>query len=126
MIRNKNSRKSPVVRVIAFRKNADSPIEVRVTPDVLDMMQFDKGDHIITWKLDTVGFHFPVNGAIEITSPGAEKSFGRVEVVKDGRVAKVRNENSDGLAYAYNVTVVEAATGKTTVLDPSIGNRANF
>ncbi|WOB09920.1 hypothetical protein [Piscinibacter gummiphilus] len=126
MIRNKYSNKSVVVRVIAFRKKEGSPVEVKVTPDVLDMELFDKGPKVITWKLDTVGFRFAPEGAIEITSPGAEKVFGRPVVSKEGRVVKVTNENNDGRAYAYNVRVLDEETQEVTVLDPSIGNRRPY
>lgn len=123
MIRNKYSNKSPIVRVIAFRKKEGAPVEVKVTPDVLDMTLYEKAAHVITWKLDTVGFRFAKEGAIEITSPGAEKVFGKPEVSREGTVVKVNNKNNDGRAYAYNVRVLEEETGEVTVLDPSIGNR---
>lgn len=123
MVRDKYSSKSPVIRVIAFRKKEGSPVEVKVTPDVLDMTLYKKAAHVITWKLDTVGFRFADEGAIEITSPGADKVFGKPEVLRDGTVVKVSNRNNDGRAYAYNVRVLDTTTGEVTVLDPSIGNR---
>lgn len=126
MIRSKYSNKSVVVRVIAFRKKEGSPVEVKVTPDVLDMTLFEKGPQAITWKLDTIGFRFAKEGAIEITSPGADKVFGRPALSKEGRVVKVLNKNNDGRAYAYNVRVLDEETGEVTVLDPSIGNRPSY
>lgn len=120
MIRGK---RDPIVHVVAFRKTADSPIQVRVTPDILDMTQYVKGAQTIRWKVDTKGFHFPTDGsAIEFTSPGWQESFGKVEVDCNGRVASVRNKNRDALAFAYNVTLVEKSTGLVTVLDPTIQN----
>jgi hypothetical protein len=126
MIRNKYSNKSVVVRVIAYRKKEGAPVEVKVTPDVLDLMLYDKGPQVITWRLDTTGFRFAKEGAIEITSPGAEKVFGCPVVTQEGRVVKVLNQNNDGRAYAYNVRVLEEETGEVTVLDPSIGNRPSY
>jgi hypothetical protein len=123
VIRNSYSNKSPVVRVIAFRKKEGAPVEVKVTPDVLDMTLYPKGPHVITWKLDTTGFRFADEGAIEITSPGADKTFGKPHVSREGRVVKVLDKNNDGLAFAYNVRVLDTSTGEVTVLDPSIGNR---
>ncbi len=123
MIRNKLTHKSPMVRVIAFRKKEGAPVEVRVTPDVLDMTLFAKGPHVITWKLETTGFRFADDGAIEITSPGAERTFCKPERSREGRVVKVLNYNNDGRAFAYNVRVLDEETGEVTVLDPSIGNR---
>jgi hypothetical protein len=120
MIRGK---RNPVVHVLALKKNADAEIEIRVTPDVLDMTEFAKGAQDIRWKLDTVGFHSPVDGtAIEFTSPGAEKTFGKVVVTCDGKLAAVHNKNRDGLAYAYTVRVVEKVSGKLIELDPTVGN----
>lgn len=120
MIRGK---KPPFVHVIAFRKTKDSPVEIRVTPEVLDMTQFAKGRQVIRWKLDTKGFEFPTDGtAIEFTSPGADSSFGKIEVDCDHRIASVLNKNSDGLAFAYNVRVVETSTREMALLDPQIQN----
>lgn len=122
MIRGK---RNPTVHVIAFRKTADSPIEVRVTPDVLDMTQFAKGRQIIRWKLETKGFHFPTDSAaIEFTSPGWEESFSKPVVGCDLRHVTVLNKNRDSLAFAYSVRVVEKATGLTTLLDPTIQNNS--
>jgi hypothetical protein len=73
-----------------------------------------------------MGFRLPSDGsAIVITSPGARKSFSGVQVSKDGRFASIRNKNADGLAFAYNVSVVEEETGLAAVLDPIIQNRSN-
>ena len=120
MIRGK---RNPTIHVIAFRKTADAPIQVRVTPDVLDMTQFAKGRQLIRWKLDTTGFHFPTEvAAIEFTSPGWEESFDKPKVDCSRKQVTVQNRNRDGLAFAYNVRVVEKATGLTTLLDPQIQN----
>lgn len=120
MIRGK---KNPVVHVIAYRKNADSPIQLTVTPDPLDMTQFCKGTQYITWLIDTKGFHFPTDGpTIEFTSPGWEKSFSGFKVGRGGRTVTVLNENRDGLAFAYNINVVEKATGLRAFLDPVVQN----
>ncbi|MBX3618662.1 MAG: hypothetical protein KF891_01530 [Rhizobacter sp.] len=114
-----------VVHVVAFRKNPDSPIEIRVTPDVLDLTQYSKGARTIQWILDTRGYHFPDDGtAIEFTSPGSEKSFGKVKVACKGKVAQVRNNNDDGLAYAYTVRVIDESTGARAVLDPIVQNQS--
>lgn len=123
MIRNRYSTKSPVIRVVAYRKKEGAPVEVKVSPDVLDMTLYEKSAHVITWKLDTVGFRFAKEGAIEITSPGADKVFGKPQVSREGTVVKVANKNNDGRAYAYNVRVLDTTTGEVTVLDPVIGNR---
>lgn len=120
MIRGK---RNPIVSVVAFKKNPESPIEVRVTPDLLDLTQYAKGEQLIRWKLDTVGFHFPDDEtAIEFTTPGAEKSFSRVKVSRDRRIAAVLDTNRDGLAYAYTIRVVEKASGELIELDPVVGN----
>lgn len=120
MIRGK---RNPVVSVVAFKKNADSPIEVRVTPDLLDLTQFAKGTQLIRWKLDSVGFHFPDDGtAIEFTTPGADKTFTAVKVSRDQRRASVFDVNRDGRAYAYTIRVVEKETGRLVELDPIVGN----
>ena len=121
MIRGK---KPPFIHVIAFRKTKDAPLEIRVTPEVLDLTQYAKGKHVIRWKLDTKGFEFPTDGsAIEFTSPHAEGSFGPVEVdCHHRRIASVLNQNRDGLAFAYNVRVVEHETRQVAFLDPQIQN----
>ncbi len=122
MIRGK---KLNVVHVVAFRKNPDSPVELRVTPDVLDLTQFSKGSRTIQWTLDTLGYHFPDDGtAIEFTSPGSERSFGKVKVACKGKIAQVRNNNNDGLAYAYTVRVVDESTGNLAILDPIVQNQS--
>ncbi|MBX3625010.1 MAG: hypothetical protein KF892_08365 [Rhizobacter sp.] len=114
-----------VVHVVAYRKAAGLHIQAAVTPELLDLTAYS-GPVTIQWKLDTRGFRFPTDGtAIVFTSPGAKKSFGPVSVSKDGRVASAKNKNADGLAFAYNVSVVEEETGLTAVLDPIIQNR-NF
>lgn len=120
MIRGK---RPPVVHVIAFKKTPDAEITIKVTPDVLDMTQYAKGEQVLRWKLDTVGFHFPNDTpAIEFTSPGWEKSFGKVEVGCDQRTATVVNKNRDGLAFAYTVRVVEKSSGRLAELDPQVQN----
>lgn len=112
------------VHVVAYRKAAGLHVQVAVTPELLDLTQLSVGGVTIQWKLDTKGYKFPTDGsAIVFTSPGAKKSFGAVSIGRDGRVASVRNKNADGLAFAYNVSVVEDATGLTAVLDPLIQNR---
>jgi hypothetical protein len=117
----KRGRKSPVVHVIAYRKDEKSPVQLRVTPDPLDMTQYGRGPFVITWKLDTKGYHFPPEGvAIEFTSPGWEKSFFNQKV--EPRRVTVVNANRDGLAFAYNVHVVDKTTGDRVFLDPVIQN----
>jgi hypothetical protein len=112
------------VHVVAYRKAEGLHVQAAVTPELLDLTAVP-GGVTIQWTLDTKGFRFPTDGsAIVITSPGAKKSFGPVSVSKDGRTASVRNKNSDGLAFAYNVSVVEEKTGLTAVLDPIIQNRS--
>lgn len=113
------------VHVVAYRKAAGLHVQAAVTPELLDLTEVPAGNVTIQWKLDTKGFRFPTDGtAIVFTSPGAKKSFGPVTVSKDGRVASVRNKNSDGLAFAYNVSVTEVETGLTAVLDPIVQNRS--
>lgn len=111
------------VHVVAYRKAEGLHVQLAVTPELLDLTQFPKGSLTIQWKLDTKGYHFPEEGAIVFTSPGSRKTFGPVKVHEDGRLASVRNKNIDGLAYAYNVFVVEEATGLTSVLDPVVQNQ---
>jgi hypothetical protein len=118
-------RKSPTVHVIAYKKNADSPTQLTVTPDPLDMTQFPKGKHIITWRLDTTGFHFPLEGpAIEFTTPGWEKSFVDIKVSECGRTVTALNLNVDGQGYAYNIHVIHKASGERLFLDPVVGNNS--
>ena len=115
-------RKSPIVHVIAYRKDDKSPIQLRVTPDPLDMTQYGRGRQVLTWKLDTKGFHFPDENAIEFTSPGWEKYFHNQRVDPCGRIVTVANENRDGGAFAYNVNVVHKETGERVFLDPVVQN----
>lgn len=122
MIRGK---KSPLVHVIAYRKAVGSDLTLIVTPDPLDMTEFPKGDHFITWKLDTKGYRFstdPEKPAIQFTSPGWEASFSDLKVDRTGKRATMRNKNSDGLAFAYNINVFERSTGLTAFLDPVVQN----
>lgn len=112
------------VHVVAYRKAEGLHVQLAVTPELLDLTQFPKGTLTIQWKLDTKGYHFPEDGsAIVFTSPGAKKTFGPVKVERGGRLASVRNKNVDGLAYAYNVFVVDKSTGLTAVLDPVVQNQ---
>lgn len=117
-------RKSPVVHILAYRKSKEkSDILLAVTPDVLDMTEYPRGIHVITWKIDTKGYHFPKEGpAIEFTSPGWQESFRDFKVSGCGRIVTAINLNRDGLAYAYNINVVEVATGMKAFLDPIVGN----
>jgi hypothetical protein len=120
----KKSEQTVTIHVSAYRKAAGLHIQIAVTPELLDLTQYPKGNVTLQWKLDTEGFQFPTDGsAIVITSPGAKKSFGPVKVDRDGRRAFLVNKNSDGLAYAYNVSVVEKASGLLAVLDPVIQNQ---
>ena len=113
-----------VVHVVAYRKAEGLHIQLAVTPELLDLTQFPKGAVNIQWKLDTKGYHFPKDGtAIAFTSPGSKRTFGPVKVSEDGRTAVVRNKNVDGLAYAYNVSVIEKETGLLAVLDPVVQNQ---
>jgi hypothetical protein len=117
-------RKSPIVHVIAYKKNADSPVQLTVTPDPLDMTQYPRGSHTVTWQLDTKGFHFSRKSPpIEFTSPGWEKSFSDFRVSECRRFVTAQNRNRDGLAFAYNINVVEHATGTEVALDPVIQNQ---
>lgn len=120
-------RKSPVVSVIAYRKNAEAPLQLIVSPDPLDMTQYPKGRHVITWKLETKGYHFPPEGvdAIEFTSPGWQASFSDFKVSDCGRKVTAVNANKDGLAFAYNVNVLSKETGERVVLDPVVQNQDN-
>lgn len=112
------------VHVVAYRKAEGLHIQAAVAPELLDLTQFEKGPVSIQWKLDTEGYHFPSDGsAIVFTSPGAKRSFGPVKVDKEGKLATVRNKNADGLAYAYNVSVIEKKTGLLAVLDPVVQNQ---
>ncbi|MEO8152399.1 MAG: hypothetical protein ABI605_04960 [Rhizobacter sp.] len=123
MIRGK---KSPVVHVIAYRKTGDKDPLLTVTPDPLDMAEFVKGDHHITWQLDTKGYRFsidPNRPAIKFTSPGWEASFSDLKVDHGGRRATMHNRNRDGLAFSYDINVVEPSTGLTAFLDPVVQNR---
>lgn len=121
----KKSEQIITVHVVAYRKAEGLHIQVAVTPELLDLTQFEKGPITIQWKLDTEGYHFPSDGsAIVFTSPGSKKTFGPVTVDKSGRLASARNKNVDGLAYAYNVSVIEKRTGLLAVLDPIIQNQA--
>ncbi len=120
MIRGK---RNPVVHVVAYRKNPDSPIQLAVSPELLDMTEYAKGRQLITWQIDTKGFHFPADGpTIEFTSPGWEKSFAHIQVECGGRRVTAVNLNRDGLAFAYNVNVMEKETGLKAFLDPLVQN----
>jgi len=111
------------VHIVAYRKAVGTHVQVAVTPDLLDLTQFEKGPITIQFKLDTKGYKFPEDGtAVVFTSPGSRKSFGAVKVENKGRLATVRNKNVDGLAYAYTVSVIDASTGLTAVLDPLVQN----
>lgn len=119
----KTTEQIATVHVVAYRKAAGTPVQVAVTPELLDLTQFSKGPLTIQFKLDTKGYHFPEGDtAIVFTSPGSKKSFGAVKVDEKGRIATVRNKNADGLAFAYNVTVIDESTGLHAVLDPIIQN----
>jgi hypothetical protein len=121
-----NSEKVAIVHVVAYRKAAGLHVQLAVTPELLDLTEYAPGVLAITWKLDTKGYRFPDDGsAIVFTSPGAKKAFGPVMVEREGRIATVRGKNVDGLAYAYNVSVIDESTGLTAVLDPLIQNRSN-
>ena len=112
------------VHVVAFRKAPGLHIQLAVTPEVLDLTECGDDPITLQWRLDTKGYTFATDGtAIVFTSPGAKKSFGEVKVDRSGKLATVRNKNSDGLAYAYNVSVREVETGLTAVLDPIVQNR---
>lgn len=118
-----NKKQVVTVHVVAYRKAAGLHIQLAVTPELLDLTQYPKGEVTVRWLLDTKGYTFPSDGgAIVFTSPGAKKSFGPVKVSGDGRVAEVRAKNADGLAYAYNVSAVETETKLLAVLDPIIQN----
>ena len=119
-------RKSPTIHIIAYKKKSDSPIQLTVTPDPLDMTQFPKGRHLITWQLDTTGFHFPLDdtAAIEFTTPGWEKSFTHFQVSPCGRTVTALNRNIDGQGYAYNIHVIHKESGERLFLDPVIGNNS--
>jgi hypothetical protein len=116
-------RQSPVVRVLAYRKSKDASLLLTVTPDPLDMYLYQKGSHLITWRLDTKGFRFAEVSPIEFTSPGWETSFTDFRISKDGRTVTAKNQNRDGFAYAYNINVVHLETGEKLFLDPVVGNR---
>lgn len=121
----KSTREQTVtVHVSAYRKAEGLHVQLAVTPELLDLTQFEKGNVTIEWKLDTAGYQFTTaTPAIVFTSPGSKKSFGPVKVDRDGRRAVVVNKNADGLAYAYNVFVVEKVSGLLAVLDPVVQNQ---
>jgi len=117
---------SVTVHVVAYRKAEGLHVQLAVTPEVLDLTQFEAGPVTICWQLDTRGYEFPSDGtAIVFTSPGSRKTFGTVKVEREGRLAIARNKNVDGLAYAYNVSVIEKETGLLAVLDPVVQNQGH-
>lgn len=123
-MKNSPREQKVVVHVSAYRKAEGLHVQLAVTPELLDLTQYEKGPITIEWKLDTAGYLFPTNTpAIVFTSPGSKKSFGSVKVDREGRCAAVTNKNSDGLAYAYNVFVVEKSSGLLAVLDPVVQNQ---
>ena len=113
------------VRVYAYRKAPELPVQLSVAPDFLDLSDDVEREVTIEWTLVTKGYRFPSNGtAIVFTSPGSAKTFSDVVVASDGktpeRIAKVVVKNTSGLAYAYTVSVIDDATGLTTSLDPGV------
>lgn len=113
------------VRVYAYRKAPELPVQLSVAPEFLDLSNDVEREVTIEWTLVTKGYRFPDNGtAIVFTSPGSAKTFGDVVVADDGkvenRIAKVVVKNTSGLAYAYTVSVIDDATGLTTSLDPGV------
>jgi hypothetical protein len=118
------SENTVVVHVVVYRKAEGLHPQIAVTPEVLDLTGTPKGSVTVQWKLDTTGYRFPSERAVVFTSPGSKRSFGPVTVDKGGKLASAQNKNADGLAYAYNVFVVEEATGLTAVLDPIVQNRS--
>lgn len=123
MMKKVSKEQTVTVHVSAYRKAEGLHVQLAVTPELLDLTQLPKGPVAVEWKLDTAGYQFPADGtAIVVTSPGAKKSFGPVKVDRDGRRAVIVNKNADGLAYAYNVFVVEKSSGLLAVLDPVIQN----
>jgi hypothetical protein len=115
---------SVVVHVVAYRKAEGLHIQVAVTPELLDLTAYAKAPMTIEWRLDTEGYQFPTDGtAIVVTSPGGKKVFTPVKVDRTGRRATVVSKNADGLAYAYNVSVIEKGSGLLAVLDPIIQNQ---
>jgi|GEM_PF-2070462 len=112
------------VHVVAFRKAAKLPVELIVSPTLLNLAHLEDCEVTIKWHLETKGFHFPTDGtAIEFTSPGAEKIFSKAEVSECKRFVTVHSKVADGLAYAYSVSVIDEATGLTAILDPVVQNR---
>lgn len=117
------------VRVYAYRKAPELPVQLSVAPEFLDLSGDPESELTVEWTLVTKGYRFPTNGtAIVFTSPGSRKAFADVVVASDGkapnRVAKVDMKNVSGLAYAYTVSVIDDATGLTTSLDPGVQARA--
>lgn len=117
------------VKVFAFRKAPELPVQLSVAPEFLDLSDLAEREVTINWTLVTKGFRYPSNGtAIVFTSPGSKKTFGQVVVASDGkvpnRVASVKVKNASGLAYAYTVSVIDEATGLTTSLDPGVQVRS--
>ena len=110
------------LHVFAYRKAAELPVQLGVTPEVLNLSQFRADDDItVSWQIVTTGYRFPDNGtAIVFTSPGSKKAFGRVKVTEDCLYASVQVMSATSLAYAYTISVIDDATGLTAVLDPVI------
>lgn len=116
------------VRVYAYRKAPELPVQLSVAPEFLDLSGDVESDVTIEWTLVTKGYRFPSNGtAIVFTSPGSRKAFADVVVTSDGkapnRIARVAMKNVSGLAYAYTVSVIDESTGLTTSLDPGVQAR---
>jgi hypothetical protein len=110
--------------VFAYRKAEKLPVQVGVTPDVMDLSEHQGRAINIEWKLVTPGYHFPKdNTGIVYTSPGSADAIVSITTTCEGplagRLVSAKIGKATGLAYAYTVSVVDESTGLTAVVDPT-------
>ncbi len=110
------------VSVFAFRKADKLPVQLSVSPEILDLSDCTEKVIPITWVLKTKGYSFPKDAVI-VTSPEAERTFdeGRLLETESGFPTFQKNViRRNGLAFAYTICVVDDKTKERIFLDPGV------
>jgi len=105
---------------------ADGTVSITCTPNTAEVVK-DTKHALITFKLNTTGFRFPVKDAIvldpQVDDPDvAGANFPYSSWTVSDTQAALYDNNKTAKAFGYTVTVVNTTTGQQYSVDPEVNN----
>jgi len=105
---------------------ADGTISIICNPNSADVVK-DTKHALITFKLNTTGFRFPVKDAIVLdpkpeAAAVAGANFPYSSWTMSDTQAALYDNNKTAETFGYTVTVVNTTTGQAYSVDPEVNN----